>query len=94
MDARLTLKLKITQTSLSMFLQLDRIQFLSAFIAISVDHPLSKKFEKNDFINFKKNVIKPEQLKALADAENWDTILVFLTHPFIKRIPIFLQILF
>ena len=38
--------------------------FGATFIAISVDHPLSKKFEKNeDFINFKKNVIKPEQLR-------------------------------
>ena len=41
--------------------------FGASFIALSVDHPLSKKFNKDKkFIkNLKKNVIKLEQLKKL-----------------------------
>ena len=41
-----------------------------SFLAVSVDHPISKFYENKEFINLKKNVQKQEQLKkSIAQAE-------------------------
>jgi len=69
--------------------------FGASFIALSVDHPLSKKFEKNeDFISFKSECAKMGTTEeALANAEKigFNTNL-FAIHPFEKKtkIPIYI----
>ena len=69
-----------------MYLQQDLILFSARFIALSVDHPLSKNFNKQtEFQSFKENVIKLAQLKALANTENWFDTKIFAEHPFIKK---------
>ena len=71
--------------------------FGATFIAISVDHPLSKKFEKNeDFINFKKECNKTGTTEeALIMLKNEIQYWSFCSSSiYKKRIPIFLQILF
>ena len=68
--------------------------FGATFIALSVDHPLSKKFEKKeDFIKFKKLCSKigtTEEAIANAEKLGFKTN-IFVQHPFIKekKIPIF-----
>ena len=63
--------------------------FGASFIALSIDHPLSKKFEKNsDFISFKSDCSKMGTTEeALANAEKigYNTAL-FAIHPFDKKI--------
>jgi len=63
--------------------------FGASFIALSVDHPIAKKFEKNkDFISFKSNCSKMGTTEeALANAEKigFNTNL-FAIHPFNKKI--------
>ena len=65
--------------------------FGASFIALSVDHPISKNFDKNkDFINFKKECSKMGTTEeALANAEKigFNTGL-FAMHPFNKNIKI------
>ena len=65
--------------------------FGASFIALSVDHPISKNFDKNkDFINFKKECSKMGTTEeALANAEKigFNTGL-FAIHPFNKNIKI------
>ena len=69
--------------------------FGASFIALSVDHPLSQKFEKNkDFISFKSECAKMGTTEeALANAEKigYNTNL-FAVHPFEKKtkIPIYI----
>ncbi len=68
--------------------------FGASFIALSIDHPLSVRFEKNkEFIKFKKECNKSgttEEALANADKLGFDSNLHAL-HPFIKnkKIPIF-----
>ena len=71
-----------------MFSQLDLTLFFGAsFIALSVDHPLSAKFNSNeDFKNFKKECNKfgtTEESLAIAEKLGFDTNLE-VKHPFIK----------
>ncbi len=63
--------------------------FGASFIALSVDHPLAKKFEKNDdFISFKGACSKmgtTEEALAIAEKIGFNTNL-FVSHPFKKEI--------
>jgi len=63
--------------------------FGASFIALSIDHPLAKKFKKNsDFISFKSDCSKMGTTEeALANAEKigYNTAL-FAIHPFDKKI--------
>jgi len=68
--------------------------FGATFLAISLDHPLCKKFEKNqEFLKFKKESLKvgtTEEALAIAEKIGFET--KFLAkHPFIKnkKIPVF-----
>ncbi len=68
--------------------------FGASFIAVSVDHPLSKNFEKNkDFQNFKSDCNKTGTTEeALANAEKLGfKTNFFVHHPFIKnkKLPIY-----
>ena len=67
--------------------------FGASFIALSIDHPLKIKFEKNkDFKNFKKKCDKTgttEEALAHAEKLGFDTG-YFVQHPFLKKeIPIY-----
>ena len=68
--------------------------FGASFIALSVDHPMSKNFEKNKkFLEFKENCDKTGTTEeALANAEKFGfNSGLFVKHPFLKnkKIPIF-----
>jgi leucyl-tRNA synthetase len=69
--------------------------FGASFLAVSIDHPVSSQFEKdNKFIVFKEDCLKvgtTEEALALADKNGYNTGL-FAQHPFIKdkKIPIFI----
>ncbi len=68
--------------------------FGASFIALSVDHPMSKNFENNKkFLEFKENCDKTGTTEeALANAEKFGfNSGLFVKHPFLKnkRIPIF-----
>ena len=68
--------------------------FGATFLAVSIDHPLSKKLETNkEFLKFKEDCLKTgttEEALANAEKKGYDTKL-FANHPFIenKKIPIF-----
>ena len=68
--------------------------FGASFLALSIDHPFSKKFENNiDFLNFKEKCLKAgttEEALALAEKIGFNTNL-FVDHPFIndKKIPLY-----
>jgi leucyl-tRNA synthetase len=68
--------------------------FGATFLALSVDHPICKKFEKNsDFINFKKESLKTgttEESLAAAEKIGFNTK-ISVNHPFIvgKKIPVY-----
>jgi len=68
--------------------------FGASFLAVSVDHPICRQFEKIDtFIKFKEECLKTgttEEALALAEKKGYDTK-IFATHPFNKdkKIPIF-----
>jgi leucyl-tRNA synthetase len=68
--------------------------FGASFLALSVDHPLSKKFENDiEFLNFKEKCLKAgttEEALALAEKIGFNTGL-FVDHPFInnKKIPLY-----
>ena len=68
--------------------------FGASFLALSVDHPISKKFKENkNFIAFKKECNKTgttEEALASAEKLGFDTDL-FVSHPFIKnkQLPVF-----
>ena len=68
--------------------------FGASFIALSIDHPLSKGFEKNkDFLIFKKECLKTgttEGALAVAEKIGFKTSL-YAEHPFIKdkKIPVY-----
>jgi len=68
--------------------------FGATFLALSVDHPLCKKFERNDtFLKFKEDCLETgttEEALANAEKKGYNTGL-FARHPFIigKNIPIF-----
>ena len=68
--------------------------FGASFLALSVDHPFSKKFENDiEFINFKEKCLKAgttEEALALSEKIGFKTDL-FLDHPFInnKKIPLY-----
>ena len=68
--------------------------FGATFLALSIDHPISKKFEKNlEFIKFREECLKvgtTEEALALAEKIGFETAL-FANHPFIqnKKIPIY-----
>ena len=69
--------------------------FGASFLALSIDHPLCKNFEKeNKFIKFKEECLKAgttEESLAVAEKNGYNTGL-FAKHPFIesKKIPIFI----
>ena len=69
--------------------------FGASFLALSIDHPLCKSFEKeNKFIKFKEECLKAgttEESLAVAEKNGYNTGL-FAKHPFIenKKIPIFI----
>ena len=69
--------------------------FGASFLAISIDHPLSAQFEKNDkFELFKQECLKvgtTEEALAIAEKNGYHTNL-FAKHPFIegKKIPVFI----
>jgi len=69
--------------------------FGASFLALSIDHPLCKSFEKeNKFIKFKEECLKAgttEETLAVAEKNGYNTGL-FAKHPFIenKKIPIFI----
>ena len=68
--------------------------FGASFLALSVDHPFSKKFENDSkFLKFKENCLKAgttEEALALAEKIGFNTGL-FVDHPFIKnrKIPLY-----
>ena len=67
--------------------------FGASFIALSIDHPLSKKFQENDkFFNFKEECLKvgtTEESLASAEKNGFETGL-YVDHPFInKKIPVY-----
>ena len=68
--------------------------FGATFLAISIDHPLCKEFEKNlEFLNFKKESLRfgtTEEALAVAEKEGFNTKF-FVKHPFIKdkKIPVY-----
>jgi leucyl-tRNA synthetase len=68
--------------------------FGASFLALSVDHPFSKKFEDDvKFLNFKEKCLKAgttEEALALAEKIGFNTGL-FVDHPFIinKKIPLY-----
>jgi len=68
--------------------------FGASFLAVSIDHPISHQFEKDDkFIIFKEECLKvgtTEEALAVAEKNGFNTGL-FSIHPFIKdkKIPIF-----
>jgi len=68
--------------------------FGATFLAISIDHPLCKQFEKDKkFIQFKEECLKvgtTEEALAIAEKNGFDTGLL-ANHPFIKnkKIPVF-----
>ena len=69
--------------------------FGASFIAVSIDHPISKKFENNkDFIKFKKECSKSgttEEALAVAEKIGFNTNL-FALHPFKKdtKLPVYI----
>ena len=68
--------------------------FGASFIALSIDHPISKRFEGNEkFLKFKKECHKigtTEEALALAEKNGFESGM-YAWHPFIdnKKIPIF-----
>jgi len=68
--------------------------FGATFIALSIDHPLSKKFERNkDFLYFKEECLKvgtTEEALAIAEKNGFKTEF-YVEHPFIenKKIPVY-----
>ena len=68
--------------------------FGCTFLALSIDHPISKRFEKNtNFLSFRQQCLKAgttEEALALAEKIGFNTNL-YAIHPFInnKKIPIF-----
>ena len=68
--------------------------FGASFIAVSIDHPICKKLEKeNDYLKFKKECLKTgttEESLAGVEKKGYNTGL-FVQHPFIenKKIPVF-----
>ena len=88
MVVRLILKLKNSKEIVKVFTTRPDTLFGASFIALSSDHPLSKKFENNKkFEDFKSVCDKTGTTEeALANAEKigFDTKL-FAEHPFIKN---------
>ena len=68
--------------------------FGASFIALSIDHPLSRKFEENKkFLNFKEECLKvgtTEEALAIAEKNGFKTGF-YVEHPFIenKKIPVY-----
>jgi leucyl-tRNA synthetase len=68
--------------------------FGASFIALSIDHPLSKKFEENrNFLTFRDECLKvgtTEEALALAEKNGYKTEF-YVEHPFIeeKKIPVY-----
>ncbi len=87
-------KLSKSEDSLTVFTTRPDTIFGASFIAVSVDHPICKKFIKDKkFTNFKNECLKVGTTEeALANAEKigFDTNL-FACHPFIsnKKLPIY-----
>jgi leucyl-tRNA synthetase len=69
--------------------------FGASFLAVSVDHPICRRFENdNKFLKFKEECLKvgtTEEALAVAEKNGYNTSL-FANHPFIKnkKIPIFI----
>ena len=87
-------KLNGVNDSIKVFTTRPDTIFGASFLALSVDHPFSKKFENDiKFINFKEKCLKAgttEEALALAEKIGFNTGL-FVDHPFTnnKKIPLF-----
>src|SRR5210317_1153358 len=87
-------KIKEQKETISVFTTRPDTIFGASFIALSVDHPFSKKFENDiEFLNFKEKCLKAgttEEALALAEKIGFETDL-FVNHPFInnKKIPLY-----
>jgi len=87
-------KIKEQKETISVFTTRPDTIFGASFIALAVDHPLSKKYEKeNEFINFKDTVYKTGNTdEAIAKTEKLGFKTDYLVeHPFIKNktLPVF-----
>ena len=82
-------------SSINVFTTRPDTIFGASFIALSVDHPLCKKFLQDpDFKKFKEDCLKvgtTEEALANADKNGYNTNL-FASHPFIKnkKLPIYI----
>ena len=87
-------KLSNLDDSIKVFTTRPDTIFGASFLALSIDHPFSKKFENDiEFINFKEKCLKTgttEEALALAEKIGFKTSL-FVDHPFIinKKIPVY-----
>jgi len=87
-------KLNGVNDSIKVFTTRPDTIFGASFLALSVDHPFSKKFENDiKFINFKEKCLKAgttEEALALTEKIGFNTGL-FVDHPFIlnKKIPLY-----
>ncbi len=87
-------KIKEQKETISVFTTRPDTIFGASFIALAVDHPLSKKYEKeSEFINFKDTVYKTGNTdEAIAKTEKLGFKTDYLVeHPFIKNktLPVF-----
>ena len=94
MGCEIHFKLSSSDEKIKVFTTRPDTIFGATFLAVSIDHPLSKKLENNkEFLKFKEDCLKTgttEEALANAEKRGYDTKL-FADHPFIKnkKIPIF-----
>ena len=87
-------KINDLDKSIKIFTTRPETIFGASFLALSIDHPLSKMFEtNNEFLNFKEQCLKAgttEEALALAEKIGFDTSF-YANHPFIKdkKIPVY-----
>ena len=87
-------KINDLDKSIKIFTTRPETIFGASFLALSIDHPLSKMFEtNNEFLNFKEHCLKAgttEEALALAEKIGFDTSF-YANHPFIKdkKIPVY-----
>ena len=87
-------KLKESSEKIKVFTTRPDTIFGASFIALSIDHPLSKRFEENkNFLIFKEECLKvgtTEEALAVAEKNGFKTDL-YTEHPFVenKKIPVY-----
>jgi leucyl-tRNA synthetase len=92
--AEISFKITESNENIKVFTTRPETIFGASFLAISVDHPFSKKFEDNDdFKVFKEKCLKvgtTEEALANAEKQGYKTN-TFINHPFVKKkIPIYI----